>query len=60
MIGQWLAFTTICAGIGVIGWLFWNDIGAWFTPDGDVCLGCSRHRLVPGCPIHDSQRRNVA
>ena len=25
--------------------------------DVSGCLGCSRHRFVPGCPLHDPERR---
>lgn len=37
------------------------------APDGEddgpplpVCAGCSKGRLVPGCPVHDEQQRKVA
>lgn len=28
--------------------------------DVSGCLGCSRHRVVLGCPVHDEERRKAA
>ena len=58
--GSYVWFAAINVGIGAVGWLLWNDISTWFNQGYSqiaVCLGCRRHAIVPGCPLHDPERR---
>lgn len=51
----------IFAGIAV--WLIYPAIS---TPIHDdtielpVCSGCSKGAMIPGCPVHDEERRKAA
>ena len=60
MISQYVWFAAINVGIGIVGFLLWDDMSTWFN-DGyhqiAVCTGCTKGRFVPGCPVHDPQDR---
>jgi len=56
VIAAWFEFAAICAFIGVVGWMLWDDISTWFNAGYDqmaVCAGCRKGAIVPGCPLHD-------
>lgn len=61
VIGLWdHSWRLILAGIAV--WIIYplissevEDVAA--TP---LCAGCSKGRIVPGCPVHDEERRKAA
>lgn len=61
LIGLWdHAWRLILAGLSV--WLIYPLISSDIesvaaTP---ICSGCSKGRIVPGCPVHDPQERKAA
>jgi len=53
-------FAAINIGIAAVGWRLWDDISTWFNAGYHqiaVCTGCTKGRFVPGCPVHDPERR---
>lgn len=59
--GEW-----ILAAVGVLVWvwflrqMFSSDGFFDKTPGPFECIGCQRHRVVPGCPVHDPEARRVS
>lgn len=53
--GEWILLV-----VGVVSWVWllrqaFSRNGFFDKPMG--CAGCQRHRLIPGCPVHDPQAR---